>query len=239
MCLPPAEYEDLGTGNAASLTACNCGHIATFDVGFITVGASQYIATVGFSCSSGQQKADPGAAGLTLTSTLTTGQCNAGGCGSIVADTVQVSSLLGVVGLQGAGAAVWLMSRSPAAAPAKNATLQHPVHSAGLAHSPDIVCRPVGDSADRELHLWQRHLVGRHRPLEQLDCAANCRTPGSGGLRPATGVRSSSSAAQPAFSKTATAPFARVSKFKFPHGEAVCWACVGGSAVHSQELLSA
>ena len=100
-----AEYEELGTGNTTSLTACNCGHVATFDIGFVTVGATQFIATVGFACSSGQQLADPGAAGLTLSSTLTTGQCSAGGCGSLVAETVQVSSLLGMVGMQGAGAA--------------------------------------------------------------------------------------------------------------------------------------
>ena len=50
-----AEYEELGTGNTTNLTACNCGHVATFDIGFVTVGATQFIATVGFACSSGQQ----------------------------------------------------------------------------------------------------------------------------------------------------------------------------------------
>ena len=107
-----AEFEDLGTGNATSLTACTCGHVATFDVGFVSVGTTQFIATVGFTCSSGQQLADPGAFALTLSSSLTTGQCTAGGCGSIVAETSQVSSLLGLVGLQGTGACFWMLKRS-------------------------------------------------------------------------------------------------------------------------------
>ena len=81
-------------------------------MGFVSVGAAQFIATVGFTCSSGQQLADPGASALTLSRSLTTGQCTAGGCGSIVAETAQVASLLGMVGLQGAGAFFWLLKRS-------------------------------------------------------------------------------------------------------------------------------
>ena len=102
-----AAYEELGPGNTTNLTACTCGHVATFNVGFVTVGPTLFIATVGFECSSGQQLADPGAAGLALSSTLTTGQCSAGGCGSFVAETVQVSSLPCMVGMQGTGAAVY------------------------------------------------------------------------------------------------------------------------------------
>jgi hypothetical protein len=67
-----AEYMAVGEGGAASLTACACGHITTFDVGFITIGSRQYIAAVGFTCSSGQRLADPGAGSLTLSATNTT-----------------------------------------------------------------------------------------------------------------------------------------------------------------------
>ena len=33
-----AEFVDIGSGSAAGLTACTCGAIATFDVGFVTIG---------------------------------------------------------------------------------------------------------------------------------------------------------------------------------------------------------
>ena len=67
-----AEYKVVGEGGAASLTACACGYITTFDVGFITIASRQYIAAVGFTCSSGQRLADPAAGSLTLASTTTT-----------------------------------------------------------------------------------------------------------------------------------------------------------------------
>lgn len=62
----------MGKGKPANLTACGCGYITSFDVGFITVGSTQYVAAVGFTCNSGQRLADPAAGSLTLASTTTT-----------------------------------------------------------------------------------------------------------------------------------------------------------------------
>jgi hypothetical protein len=71
----------VGSGSAANLTACTCGHITSLDLGLVT--SAQYIATVGFTCSSGQGVADPAAGTLTLSGSLTTGQCAADGCASL------------------------------------------------------------------------------------------------------------------------------------------------------------
>ena len=102
VCLP-AEFKEVGSGSAASLTACTCGYITNLDLGLVTVGGTQYVATVGFTCSSGQGVVDPAAGSLTLTGSLTTGQCTTGGCSSLAVETSQVASLLGMVGMQGTG----------------------------------------------------------------------------------------------------------------------------------------
>ncbi|PRW33720.1 Solute carrier family 35 member G1 [Chlorella sorokiniana] len=66
-----AEFVDIGSGSTSGLTACACGAISTFDVGFLNIGGSPYVATVGFTCESGQQQPDPAATGLALSSSAT------------------------------------------------------------------------------------------------------------------------------------------------------------------------
>jgi hypothetical protein len=81
--------------------------VSSFTVGFVTIGSTQFVATLGFTCSSGHTLPDPAAASLTLSSSATTGQCATGGCASVVAETAQVSTLLGVTGVQNAGVVGW------------------------------------------------------------------------------------------------------------------------------------
>jgi hypothetical protein len=69
---PSAEFARAGSGKPTDLTVCGCGYITSFDVGFITVGSTQYVAAVGFSCNSGQRLSDPAAGSLTLALTTTT-----------------------------------------------------------------------------------------------------------------------------------------------------------------------
>ena len=106
MRLRTAETADVGVaGSSPNLTACTCGYVTSLDVGFVNVSGVEYITTVGFTCSSRQYQPDPGAAGITLSSRVISGQCSAGGCTSIVAGTTLVGSLLGIVGVQDAGRA--------------------------------------------------------------------------------------------------------------------------------------
>lgn len=81
-CAPrAAEFVDIGSGAAAGLTACACGYISTFHVGFLSIAGAPYVGTVGFTCSSGQQQQDAGATGLALSSSATTAPVRHAGVG--------------------------------------------------------------------------------------------------------------------------------------------------------------
>lgn len=109
-----AEFVDIGSGAAAGLTACSCGHISSFQAGFVTIGGTPYIATVGFTCSSGESQPDPAAAGLSLSSSATTQACPPSGCASASGQLATAGGIQGIVGFQDVGALLggycWVLS---------------------------------------------------------------------------------------------------------------------------------
>ena len=135
-------------------------------MGLVTVGGTQYIATVGFTCSSGQGVADPAAGGLTLTGSLTTGQCTTGGCSSLAVETSQVASLLGMVGMQGSGVCGAAAGRKPASRSRVLRSLLATCAGGGesqsviMLHTVSAPCRPDWHTAGRDLRSWQRAAVG-------------------------------------------------------------------------------
>lgn len=69
-CLPVAVYNDTDGGDPTP--ACACGWVARFDIGFVSIGGTDWLATLGFTCSTGEARSDPAAAGLALSKIETT-----------------------------------------------------------------------------------------------------------------------------------------------------------------------
>ena len=79
-------FEELpiGAGTAGTSLGCNCGHITQLLVGYATVAAAPYVASVSFLCSDGVLVSDPAFNPATQTQqTYTVGGAGGGGGGAV------------------------------------------------------------------------------------------------------------------------------------------------------------